>query len=76
MLTKKLLDEMDQEQNLKNDYFDEPTNYVSEANEKFSVPGFVSQPPKPIARHDVYSEMPVSFWTEHKNRAPVKFFAL
>jgi hypothetical protein len=49
MLTKKILDELDQEENLKNDYFDEPTNFVSEAHEKFSVPGFVSTPPKPIA---------------------------
>ena len=71
LVTKKLLDDMRQEENLVNDFFDEPTNFVSEAHEKFSVPGFVSQPPKPIARHDVYSEMPVSYWTEKKNRAHV-----
>ncbi len=69
LVTKKLLEDMRQEENLINDFFDEPTNFVSEAHEKFSVPGFVSQPPKPIARHDVYSEMPVSYWTEKKNRA-------
>ena len=48
LVTKKLLDQMRNEENLENDYFDEPTNFVSEAHEKFSVPGFVSQPPKPI----------------------------
>lgn len=49
LVTKKLLEEMRKEENLENDYFDEPTNFVSEAHEKFNVPGFVSQPPKPIA---------------------------
>ena len=48
-LTRKLIDQMDFEENLKNDFFDEPTNFVSEAHEKFSVPGFVSIPPKPIS---------------------------
>ena len=49
MLTRKILDQMDVEENLKNDFYDEPTNYVSEAHEHFSKPGFVSVPPKPIA---------------------------
>ena len=48
IVTKKLLEKMRQEENFENDYFDEPTNFVSEAHEKFSIPGFVSQPPKPI----------------------------
>ncbi len=49
MLTRKILNQMDTEDNIKNDYFDEPTNFVSEAHEKYAVPGFVSVPPKPIA---------------------------
>ena len=49
MLTQKLLNELDREENLNNDYFDEPTSFVSEAHEKFAVTGFVSKPPKPIA---------------------------
>lgn len=48
LVTKKLLDEMRKEDNLENDFFDEPTNFVSEAHERFAVPGFVSIPPKPI----------------------------
>ena len=48
MLTRKLLDQMDKEEGLKNDYYDEPTNYISEAHERFDVPGFVSKPPQPI----------------------------
>ncbi len=49
MLTRKILDQMDTEENCKNDYFDEPTNFLSEAHERYLVPGFVSVPPKPIA---------------------------
>ena len=45
----KILDQMDAEENLKNDFYDEPTSYVSEAHEHFNKPGFVSVPPKPIA---------------------------
>ena len=45
----KILDQMDAEENLKNDFYDEPTSYVSEAHEHFNKPGFVSMPPKPIA---------------------------
>ena len=48
IIKKQLLDDMEKEENLNNDYYDEPTNFVSEAHEKFSVPGFVSLPPKPI----------------------------
>lgn len=49
MLTRKILDQMDVEENLKNDFYDEPTNFVSETHEHFNKPGFVSVPPKPIA---------------------------
>ncbi len=38
---------MDSESGFDNDYFDEATNFVSEAREKFNVPGFVSAPPRP-----------------------------
>lgn len=48
MLTRKLLDQMDKEEGLNNDYYDEPTNYTSEAHGQFDVPGFVSKPPQPI----------------------------
>ena len=43
----KLIKEMEAESCLENDYFDEATNFVSEARERFSVPGFVHQPPRP-----------------------------
>ena len=48
IVKKQLLEEMENEDNTKNDYYDEPTNFVSEAQEKFAIPGFVSLPPKPI----------------------------
>jgi hypothetical protein len=38
---------MEKEENVGNDYCDEAINYVSEAQEKYVVPGFVHQPPKP-----------------------------
>jgi len=82
---------MESESGFDNDYFDESTNFVSEAREKYNVPGFVHQPPRPTVvsriqikilvdlifysffskRHDLYAEMPVSFWTEHKDKAHV-----
>ncbi len=43
----KLIKEMESESGFDNDYFDESTNFVSEAREKFNVPGFVHQPPRP-----------------------------
>ena len=44
-----LIEEMEKAENLDNDYIDEPTNYVTEAHEKFNVPGFVHKPPEPTA---------------------------
>ncbi len=46
-IRKKLIQEMEIEQNSENDYFDEPTSYVSETIDRFIKPGFVHQPPKP-----------------------------
>ncbi len=43
----KLIQEMEREEYIENDFFDEPTNYVTEAKDKYVVPGFVHQPPKP-----------------------------
>ncbi|CAF0797961.1 unnamed protein product [Brachionus calyciflorus] len=62
----KLIDEMNQQ--VENDYQDEPNEYKSEFQEKYDVPGFRHEPPKPTAKHDLYSEMPVSYWTEQRNR--------
>ena len=38
---------MESESGHENDYFDEATNFVSEARDKYNVPGFVHQPPRP-----------------------------
>ena len=38
---------MEAENGLENDYFDEATHFVSEAREKYAIPGFVHQPPRP-----------------------------
>ena len=44
-LTEELLNKLDAEH--ENDYCDEPTKYVSEMREHFSVPGFVHKIPAP-----------------------------
>jgi hypothetical protein len=44
-LREKLVEELNKEENLENDYFDEPTNYLSVTKGSYSVPGFVSKIP-------------------------------
>ncbi len=48
MLMRKLEEQIENDELLNNDWSDEPTSFVSETHEKYFIPGFVSQDPKPI----------------------------
>jgi hypothetical protein len=46
---RKLIEEAERNQTNKYGYSDEPTNYTSEAKDRFAVSGFVHRPPQPTA---------------------------
>ncbi|KAJ8029574.1 Sperm-associated antigen 8 [Holothuria leucospilota] len=51
--------------------FDVPppeTEYNSVTRKDFDVDGFVSQHPPPKHEHNVETEQPVTFWSEHKDK--------
>lgn len=54
--------------------FDPPPpepEYSSVTHKDFDVEGFVHQHPAPKYEHNVETEQPVTFWSEHKNKIHV-----
>ncbi|XP_077989002.1 sperm-associated antigen 8-like [Glandiceps talaboti] len=68
MLEKMLYEQMSQQVH---EEFNPPPpepEYVSVTKKDFTVEGFVSVSPEPTMDHNVETEQPVTFWSEHKDK--------
>lgn len=65
MLLEKVLREIDQEQNPP----EEPVDFKSVTHEHYNLDDFSAMQPAPSSAHDYRVEQPVTFWSEHRDKA-------